>query len=67
MNDGCLWEDPELSDPYRDDTQEYVRICLGLATDSDRSKPCPTNATISAFEAVGIAIRNAYNYGEIRY
>ncbi|KAL9036761.1 MAG: hypothetical protein Q9214_005996, partial [Letrouitia sp. 1 TL-2023] len=66
MNDGCLWENSDLSRPYRDETREYIRICLGLTSDEDRSRTRSTNATIYAFEGIGTAIRDAYNYEQIR-
>lgn len=64
MDDGCLWETPDLSRPYRDETGEYVQICLGLTSDVGRRRTRPTNATIYAFEGIGTAIRDAYNYGQ---
>lgn len=62
-DDGCLWDDPELSTPYRDETREYVQACLGLPGELNHDRFSPTNATIQAFESVGTAIRDAYNYG----
>lgn len=63
MDDGCLWEDPDLSRPYRDETREYVQICLGLTSEVDCSRTRSTHPTIHAFKEIGTAIRDAYNYG----
>lgn len=64
MDDGCLWGNPDLSKRYRDETREFVQICLGLMSDVGRSRIGSTNATIHAFEGIGIAIQDAYNYGQ---
>lgn len=66
MDDGYLWDTPGLSRPYRHETREYVLICLGLMSDVGRSHTSPTNATIHAFEGIGIAIRDAYSYEQCR-
>lgn len=65
MDDGSLWEDPELSNPYRDETRGHVQVCLGLASDVHHASTQSTNATIRAFESIGMAIRDAYTYGPI--
>lgn len=62
-DDGSLWDDAELSEPYREETREYVRACLSLRGKLDHDDFSPTNATIQAFESIGTAIRDAYNYG----
>lgn len=67
MDDGSLWENSDLSDSYRDETREYVQVCLGLTSDMDHDLTQPTNATIRAFESIGMAIQNAYTYGPISY
>lgn len=61
-DDGSLWDDSELSQPYRDETREYVRACLSLRGKLDHENIGPTNATIIAFESIGMAIRDAYSY-----
>ncbi len=64
MDNGSLWDNVELSDPYRGETREFVRYCLGLTSNSSVHAVKPVNATVRAFETVGIAIREAYNYGQ---
>ena len=63
MNDGSLWNSVELSNPYRNETREYVQYCLGLRNESHPFIARPVNATVGAFETIGEAIRKAYDYG----
>ena len=64
MENGSLWDNLELSHPYRQETREYIRYCLELKSDSSLDPVKSENATIQAFETVGTAIRKAYNYGQ---
>ena len=53
----------ELSDAYRIETREFLRSSLGLNNSSwDSAKP--VNATVKAFDTVGMAMRKEYNYGQ---
>ena len=63
MDNGSLWDNVELSNPYRDETRDYVKNCLDLASDRHPDPVKPVNATIQAFETIGTAICKAYNYG----
>ena len=62
---GVLWDDFDLSNPYRKETREYVRQCLGLeiAGNTNLDPVTSVSATIQAFETVGTALRKAYSYG----
>lgn len=62
--DNCsLWDNFELSNTYRMQTQEFVRSCLGL-DDFNPDPAKPVNATVKGFESVGMAIRQAYSHGQ---
>ena len=63
MDNGSLWDNFELSISYRNETREYVRYCLDLTSDSNIDPVKSVNATITSFETIGTAIREAYNYG----
>ncbi len=63
MDDGCLWHDSDLSQPYRDETRLHVLECLGLTDDLNRFPVRSVNPTILAFEGIGNAIRSVYTYG----
>ncbi len=63
MNNGSLWDNFELSNPYRNETRGYVQYCLGLTSHSNLEFDKPVNATIQAFETIGTALRKVYNYG----
>ena len=63
MNNGSLWDNFELSNPYRNETRGYIRYCLGLTSHSNLESAKSVNATIQAFETIGTALRKAYNYG----
>ena len=63
MDDGCLWDDSDLSQPYRDETRLHVQECLGLTGDLNRFSVRSVNPTILAFEGIGNAIRSFYTYG----
>lgn len=53
----------ELSDPYRRETKEFLRASLGLNNSTwDPAKP--VNATIKAFDIIGIEMRKEYNHGQ---
>ncbi|KAI4182232.1 MAG: hypothetical protein L6R41_006112 [Letrouitia leprolyta] len=56
-DDGSLWDDAELSEPYREETREYVRACLSLRGKLDHDDFSPTNATIQAFESIEQRLR----------
>ena len=63
MDNGSLWDNFELSNPYRKETRDYVQYCLDLTSDPHIDPVNSVNATIQAFEKIGTAIRKAYNYG----
>ena len=63
MDDGSLWNDLERSNSYRDETLDYVQACLGMTSDPHLDPPKSGNATVRAFETIGTAIRQVYNYG----
>ncbi|KAI4235240.1 MAG: hypothetical protein LQ349_003306 [Xanthoria aureola] len=62
MDDGCLWDDSDLSQPYRDETRLHVLECLGLTDDLNGCPVRSVNPTILAFEGIGNAIRSVYTY-----
>ena len=63
MDDGSLWDDLERSNSYRDETLDYVQACLDMTSDPHLDPPKSGNAIIRAFETIGTAIRQVYNYG----
>ena len=63
MDNGSLWDNFELSNPYRNETREYIQYCLNLTSDLNLGPVKTENATIRAFETIGTAIRKAYNFG----
>lgn len=65
MDDGAFWGDFESSDPYRDQTRNYVTACLGLHDEASIESHPATNPTIAAFETIGVALRNAYSHGNL--
>ncbi|KAF6228249.1 hypothetical protein HO133_007979 [Letharia lupina] len=62
MDNGSLWDNFELSNPYRNETREYVQYCLSLTSEPDIGPVKTVNATIQAFETIGTAIRKVYNF-----
>ena len=62
MDDGSLWDDLERSNSYRAETLDYAQACLGMKSDPHLDPPKSKNATIRAFETIGTAIRQVYNY-----
>ena len=53
----------ELSDAYRLEAREFLRSSLGLNNSAwDPAKP--VNATVKAFDTVGMAMRKEYNHGQ---
>ena len=63
MDDGALWDDTKTSDSYRNETLDYVQACLEVRSGPYFDPPRSGNATIQAFETIGTALRQAYNYG----
>ena len=63
MDDGSLWDNSDLSQPYRHATRQYVQECLGLRDDLSHCPVPPVNPTILAFESIGTATRDVYTYG----
>lgn len=63
MDSGPLLNHLELADLYRHETQTYVRACLGLTGSPQLESFKSSDATIQAFEIIGNAIRQVYNYG----
>ena len=63
-DDGALWDKSQLCDSHREETRDYIRACLGLESRQIREDTVQSvNASIRAFETVGTALRQAYNYG----
>ena len=63
MKDGSLWHSFDLSNSYRNETRNYIQLCLGLTDESHHSVSGTINTTVRAFETIGEAICKAYDYG----
>lgn len=63
MDNGYMWDNVELVHPHTNETRDYVQACLGLTSDPHLDPIKSGNTTIQAFETIGTAIREAYNFG----